>query len=154
MNRRQARKEAFLLIFQAEFRREEPISSVLQIAQDEREGEEEYNDYVRTVYYGVWEHIAELDELICQNARGWKLSRLSRVSLALLRLATYEMLYVEDAPYHVAINEALELAKEYPQYGFNVHKGYGTKAHYEALRSYGACPIHRMSFLKKFYGNE
>lgn len=115
MNRRQARKEAFLLIFQAEFRREEPISSVLQIAQDEREGEEEYNDYVRTVYYGVWEHIAELDELICQNARGWKLSRLSRVSLALLRLATYEMLYVEDAPYHVAINEALELAKEYEE---------------------------------------
>lgn len=115
MNRRQARKEAFLLIFQAEFRREEPISSVLQIAQDEREGEEEYNDYVRTVYYGVWERVSELDELICQNAHGWKLSRLSRVSLALLRLATYEMLYVEDAPYHVAINEALELAKEYEE---------------------------------------
>ena len=40
----------------------------------------------------------------------------------------------------------------YPQYGFSVHKGYGTKAHYEALREYGACPIHRRSFLKKFYG--
>lgn len=40
----------------------------------------------------------------------------------------------------------------YPQYGFSVHKGYGTKAHYEALRTYGPCPIHRRSFLKKFYG--
>lgn len=40
----------------------------------------------------------------------------------------------------------------YPQYGFAVHKGYGTKAHYEALRQYGACPIHRRTFLKKFYG--
>lgn len=40
----------------------------------------------------------------------------------------------------------------YPQYGFCVHKGYGTKAHYEALRTYGPCPIHRRSFLKKFYG--
>ncbi len=40
----------------------------------------------------------------------------------------------------------------YPQYGFCVHKGYGTKAHYEALRTYGPCPIHRCSFLKKFYG--
>ena len=40
----------------------------------------------------------------------------------------------------------------YPQYGFSVHKGYGTKAHYEALREFGACPIHRRSFLKKFYG--
>lgn len=41
----------------------------------------------------------------------------------------------------------------YPQYGFSVHKGYGTKAHYEALRTYGACPIHRRTFLKKFYGD-
>ena len=40
----------------------------------------------------------------------------------------------------------------YPQYGFEVHKGYGTKRHYEALREYGPCPIHRRSFLKKFYG--
>lgn len=45
----------------------------------------------------------------------------------------------------------LALAQEYPQYGFAVHKGYGTKAHYEALREYGPCPIHRRSFLRKFY---
>lgn len=48
----------------------------------------------------------------------------------------------------------LELAKEYPQYGFEIHKGYGTKAHYEALRTYGHSAIHRMSFLKKFYGEK
>lgn len=48
----------------------------------------------------------------------------------------------------------LELAKEYPQYGFEIHKGYGTKAHYEALRTYGPCAIHRMTFLKKFYGKK
>lgn len=48
----------------------------------------------------------------------------------------------------------LHLAEQYPQYGFDVHKGYGTKAHYEALRTHGACPIHRMTFLKKFYGTE
>lgn len=45
-----------------------------------------------------------------------------------------------------------EQAEIYPQYGFSVHKGYGTKAHYAALTQYGACPIHRLSFLKKFYG--
>ena len=44
-----------------------------------------------------------------------------------------------------------ELAKKYPEYGFEIHKGYGTKAHYEALRAYGASEVHRMSFLKKFY---
>ena len=48
----------------------------------------------------------------------------------------------------------LEMAKEYPQYAFDVHKGYGTKVHYEALTKYGPCPIHRMTFLKKFYGEK
>lgn len=48
----------------------------------------------------------------------------------------------------------LQMAEEYPQYGFEVHKGYGTKAHYEALAQYGPCPIHRMTFLKKLYGTE
>ena len=45
-------------------------------------------------------------------------------------------------------------AQEYPQYRFDVHKGYGTKAHYEALREHGPSPIHRMTFLKKFYGEK
>ena len=45
-----------------------------------------------------------------------------------------------------------EMALKYPGYGFEIHKGYGTKAHYEALRKLGHCPIHRMSFLRKFYG--
>ena len=45
-----------------------------------------------------------------------------------------------------------ELDEAYPQYGFAVHKGYGTKRHYEALREYGPCPIHRRTFLKKLYG--
>lgn len=48
----------------------------------------------------------------------------------------------------------LEMAEKYPGYGFEVHKGYGTKAHYEALTRLGACPIHRMSFLRKFYAGQ
>ena len=48
----------------------------------------------------------------------------------------------------------LEMAEQYPQYGFEIHKGYGTKAHYQALTEFGPCPIHRMSFLKKFYGTK
>ena len=51
-------------------------------------------------------------------------------------------------------NIMVELAQQYPEYGFEIHKGYGTKAHYEALRQYGPCPIHRRSFLKKFYGEK
>lgn len=48
----------------------------------------------------------------------------------------------------------LQAANEYPQYHFEVHKGYGTKAHYEALTNFGACAIHRKTFLKKFYGEK
>ena len=48
----------------------------------------------------------------------------------------------------------LEMAEKYPGYGFDIHKGYGTKAHYEALRAHGASAIHRKTFLKKFYGEK
>jgi len=48
----------------------------------------------------------------------------------------------------------LQMAKQYPLYGFEIHKGYGTKAHYAALAEHGPCPIHRMTFLKKLYGTE
>ena len=48
----------------------------------------------------------------------------------------------------------LKLAEEYPYYGFDIHKGYGTKAHYAALTEHGPCPIHRMTFLKKLYGTK
>ena len=48
----------------------------------------------------------------------------------------------------------VELAQQYPQYQFEIHKGYGTKAHYAALREYGSSPVHRMTFLKKFYGEK
>ena len=47
-----------------------------------------------------------------------------------------------------------ELAEKYPQYGFEIHKGYGTKAHYAALTEHGMCDAHRRSFLKKFYGEK
>lgn len=47
-----------------------------------------------------------------------------------------------------------QMAKKYPRYGFEIHKGYGTKAHYEALRTYGHCDLHRVTFLKKFYGDK
>ena len=48
----------------------------------------------------------------------------------------------------------LEMAEKYPEYSFEVHKGYGTKVHYEKLREFGPSPIHRMTFLKKFYGEK
>lgn len=62
---------------------------------------------------GVWSHAAELDEIISRFARNWRLERVGRVELTLLRLAVYEMLYRPDVPPKVAMNEALELEKIY-----------------------------------------
>ena len=62
---------------------------------------------------GVQDNEAAIDEKIQRNIRDWKMSRLSRVSLALLRLAIYEMLFEQEIPLRVSINEAVELAKKY-----------------------------------------
>ena len=59
--------------------------------------------------------VEELDELINRHAHGWKTSRISKVSRSILRLATFEMLYCEDIPLNVSINEGIELCKEFDE---------------------------------------
>ncbi len=70
-------------------------------------------EYIRAVVKGVAAHQNELDETITAYSKGWKISRMSRMTVAVLRLAIYEMRYAEDVPVGVAINEAVELAKVY-----------------------------------------
>ncbi len=69
--------------------------------------------YLKTVFYGVVKGADELDGIISKYSVGWKTERISRVSLALMRLCIYESKYVEDVPAAVAINEAVELCKKY-----------------------------------------
>ena len=71
--------------------------------------------YLKQVTEGAVEQRASLDTLIEQNAVGWRLSRIGKVDLSILRLAIYEMLCREDVPESVAINEAVELAKKYSE---------------------------------------
>ena len=71
------------------------------------------DEYIEKVVTGITDRKDELDALIADSAKGWKLERLSAASLAIMRLATYEMLYVDDVPFSVAINEAVELTKTY-----------------------------------------
>ncbi len=113
MTRREERIQVFQLMFCADFRRDEPIAEIYRTEADMTEQSQEWSDYIKSTYFGVQEKRDTLDALIAAHANGWKLSRLSRVTLALLRLAAYEMQYVDDVPYNIAINEALELAKIY-----------------------------------------
>ena len=113
MNRHQARELAFSLLFEHEFNKETAMGEIYDLAKETRGAEE--NKYVRTVMAGVAEHEAELEGAISEAELGWALSRISRVSLAILKLSAYEMLYCTDIPIRVSLNEAIELVKTYDE---------------------------------------
>lgn len=101
------------MLFETEFRRDETFETIFATSTENREiGEDAY---LKRVYFGVCEHRDELDEIINRHAKGWKMTRISRVSRSLLRLSAYEMLYCEDIPNSVSINEAIELCKTYDE---------------------------------------
>lgn len=115
MNRHQARKLAFQMIYAMEFQKETPPAELYTASVTDR-GITEETDYLTDVFYNVCGRLSELDELINAHLKeGWKLSRLSKVTHAILRLATYEMLSVADVPFPVAISEAVQIAKEYDE---------------------------------------
>ncbi|MCI6401987.1 MAG: transcription antitermination factor NusB [Candidatus Fimivicinus sp.] len=111
MTRRQAREQAFTLIFEKSFHPEITVEEIISAAVEAR--------YLQTDEFAVLlaktvdEKQPEIDSMIEQNAIGWRKDRISRVSLSLMRLALCEMLYIEDVPTSVSINEAVELAKIY-----------------------------------------
>lgn len=111
MNRRQARELAFSLLFEREFDKTREVKELYDTAKGAREAEE--SKYVRTVLAGVAEHEGELEGLISEAAKGWSLARISKVSLAVLKLASYEMYHCHDIPIRVSLNEAIELVKQY-----------------------------------------
>ena len=115
MNRHQARKLAFQMIYALDFQQDTPLAELYAASVTDRGITEELS-YLEDVFYNVGSQLSELDELIGAHLKqGWKLSRLSKVTHAILRLATYEMLSVADVPFPVAINEAVQMAKEYDE---------------------------------------
>ncbi len=109
MDRRLARKEALNLLFDHCFNEEKNADALFDGATLARDFEPD--DFVRTLVEGVISHVDKLDAVIEGNLKGWKKNRLSRVSLAILRMAVYEILYLDSIPTSVSINEAVELAK-------------------------------------------
>ena len=113
MNRSLARENAFILLFEAECRSDE---TALEIFDNAKEfGDFEIDEYVKNVFFGVFERRKEIDELVEASLVGWKKNRISPVSRALLALSTYEMLALTDVPAKVSINEAIELSKKYDE---------------------------------------
>lgn len=109
MNRFQQREQAFYLIFESQFDANKD-SDILQVY---AEYMQEVGEYAKELYLGVNDKNEELENIISKYSSGWKLSRIPKVNISLLKLALYEMTYIDSVPDSVAINEAVELAKKY-----------------------------------------
>ena len=111
MQRKLARENAFILIFESVCKKDESSEEIFDKAVNARELE--YDDYVKNVFFGSQEHAAEIDAATEKHLKGWRTDRISPVSRAVIRLATYEMMFISDIPARVSINEAIELTKKY-----------------------------------------
>ena len=104
--RSKARKRALDVIYASEMRKR-PAAEALQDLHDEGQ----VNDYTVVLVNGVTEHQARLDEVISSYAKGWTLDRMPAVDRNVLRLATFEILFVDEVPYAVAVSEALHMVR-------------------------------------------
>ena len=86
----------------------------IDFSMEELEGKSEDNkEYIRNKVNGIMEHMDRIDEIISECCDGWNLNRIGKAEIAIMRIAVYEMLFEEDVPNKVAINEAVELSKIY-----------------------------------------
>ena len=121
MNRRDSREAALCMVFDYSFHNQDESEQQLELYLENFHDENSKNiseelrrdNYFTKAYFGVISNIPELDEIIDTHSKKWKSSRISRISRSILRLALYEIKYMDDIPSEVSINEAVELAKKF-----------------------------------------
>ena len=111
LTRREEREQVFILLFEKSFNSDTDMEQLYDFAIENEviTG----SDFVKTLLNKTWENIEEIDGNIEKFSVGWKINRISKVALAVLRLAVCEILYFDDIPVGVSINEAVELCKKY-----------------------------------------
>ncbi|HBJ9434391.1 TPA: transcription antitermination factor NusB [Listeria monocytogenes] len=107
MKRRDAREKALQALFQIELNEMSLDQAIKNIMEDEQD------DYMEKLVEGVMANKAEIDAIIEPNLDNWRMDRLSKVDLSLLRLSVYEIKYLDDVPNRVSLNESIEIAKIY-----------------------------------------
>lgn len=110
MTRREARELAVILLFERSFS-DSLMEDILETAAEARDTEPD--EFARDLASGADRYIVQIDRMIAEHSQNWSKERISRISMAIMRVAVYEMLYKEDIPVSVSINEAVELAKKY-----------------------------------------
>jgi N utilization substance protein B len=112
VTRQEARELLFGLLFETEFHEGDNPKAIYDTACEERQIPVE-NVYIRETFFGILSKSAVLDAAISNYSKGWRADRLSRVSRSIIRIAAYEMLFVEDIPMNVSISQAVELTVKY-----------------------------------------
>ena len=110
MNRRKSREQALCLLFENTFGLQNTDEIILN-AKDIRE--EDISEFSEQIFKGVLENLETIDSHIEKNLNGWTKERISKTSISILRMAIFEILFCDDIPNSVSINEAVELAKKY-----------------------------------------
>lgn len=113
MGRKKARDNAFKCVYQLSFMQDDDLNKILEVCYDENENDEEEKEYIKNVLYGVNENKEVIDEIILSKLKNWTMDRIAKIDIAILRLAIYEIKYVQNIPSKVTANEAVELAKTY-----------------------------------------
>lgn len=114
MKRSEIRERIFQLIFRIEFNSEEELREQIEwYFEDFPDIKEENKQYMTHKINAILDSLEEIDEIILSICKGWRIERLGKTELAILRLAVYEIKKDDDIPTGVAINEAVELAKKY-----------------------------------------
>lgn len=117
MNRRELREHIFKLLFRVEFNSSEEMQSQCEMFFDDVDTEFSTEDmeYIQNKFNNIYSKLSEIDEKIDDKAKGWSVDRMGKVDLTIIRLGVYEILFDEEVPASVAINEAVELAKKFGQ---------------------------------------
>lgn len=112
MGRRASREIAMKLLYQLEIQKEDREDQI-QTVLEENSLTQNDKKYIVDVINGVFTNLLYIDELIDKYSKGWKISRISKVDLSILRLSIFEIHFKEDIPLSVSVNEAVELGKKY-----------------------------------------
>lgn len=116
MTRRECREHLMIMLFQHEFHEAEELPEQIAYYLDNIIAPKSDDVvYIRNKYEKALQYIEEIDALLDEVSEGWKVKRMGKVDLTIMRLAVYEMKYDEEIPVRVAINEAVEIAKKYGQ---------------------------------------
>ena len=111
ISRQEAREKLFELLFETEFRSEEDLVTIYERACEAREIPDD--KYIRQSFFGIRSKLSVVDAVIGKYSKGWRADRLSKVSRTVIRIAVYEMLFLEDIPMNVSISQAVELTLRY-----------------------------------------